>query len=167
MVAPAFLTARAMGSRPSPSTEQGPAMTWKLPPPILTPWPQSTTVSSGWNLRLAFLKGSETRLTWSMMSIDSSRNGSMRVVSPMMPTIVSFSPLDTFVLNPRSSIHRTKWSSCSGVAESFTIAIISAFRVPAHLVVLYGEDANASYWICGLAYSKRYETGTVGLSVHV
>ena len=30
----------------SPSTEQGPAMTWKWPPPIRAPWPQSTTVSA-------------------------------------------------------------------------------------------------------------------------
>ena len=36
------------------STEQGPAMTAKLPPPTFTPL-TSTTVSSGWNLRLAFL----------------------------------------------------------------------------------------------------------------
>ena len=38
----------------SDSTEQGPAMTEKLPPPIRA-LPTSTTVSSGWNLRLAFL----------------------------------------------------------------------------------------------------------------
>ena len=55
IVAPAFLTARAMVKRFSPSTEHGPAMTWKLPPPTSTPCPQSTTVSSGWNLRLASL----------------------------------------------------------------------------------------------------------------
>ena len=36
------------------STEQGPAMTEKFPPPILA-LPICTTVSSGWNLRLAFL----------------------------------------------------------------------------------------------------------------
>ena len=36
------------------STEQGPAMTAKFPPPIFTS-PTRTTVSSGWNLRLARL----------------------------------------------------------------------------------------------------------------
>ncbi|CUQ03767.1 Uncharacterised protein [Flavonifractor plautii] len=36
------------------STEQGPAITEKFPPPILA-FPTETTVSSGWNLRLAFL----------------------------------------------------------------------------------------------------------------
>ena len=36
------------------STLHGPAITWKFPPPIF--WPeQSTTVSSGWNLRFAAL----------------------------------------------------------------------------------------------------------------
>ncbi len=52
-------------------------MTWNWSPPILTPWPQSMTESSGWNLRLARLKGSETRCTRSTTSIDSSRNGSI------------------------------------------------------------------------------------------
>ena len=35
----------------SDSTEQGPAMSWKLPPPMARP-PIFTTVSSGWVLRL-------------------------------------------------------------------------------------------------------------------
>ena len=39
------------------STEQGPAIIMKCPPPIFAP-PTSTTVSSAWNLRLAFLYGS-------------------------------------------------------------------------------------------------------------
>jgi len=42
----------------SDSTEHGPAMIWKFPPPIKRPAPQSTTVSSSWNLRFAFLYGS-------------------------------------------------------------------------------------------------------------
>ena len=52
-------------------------MTWNWSPPILTPWPQSMTESSGWNLRLARLNGSETRCTRSTTSMDSSRNGSI------------------------------------------------------------------------------------------
>ena len=36
------------------STEQGPAIMQKCPPPSLRPL-TSTTVSSGWNFRLAFL----------------------------------------------------------------------------------------------------------------
>ena len=39
------------------STEQGPAIIAKWPPPILMP-PTSTIVLSAWNLRLAFLYGS-------------------------------------------------------------------------------------------------------------
>lgn len=44
----------AIGDLLSLSMLQGPAMTAKLPPPIFTP-STSMTLSSGWNLRLAFL----------------------------------------------------------------------------------------------------------------
>ena len=45
------------------STEQGPAITVKLPgAPIFTP-PMSITDGSGWNFLLAFLKGSAIRIT--------------------------------------------------------------------------------------------------------
>ena len=58
MVAPASLTALAVANTCSGvSTEQGPAMIAKWPPPIFTPL-TSTMVSSGWNLRFAFLNGS-------------------------------------------------------------------------------------------------------------
>ncbi len=165
IVAPARFTARAMSIRPLPSTEHGPAMTWKLPLPTSTPWPQSTTVSSGWNLRFAFLNGSETRRTWSMMSIDSRRNGSIWVVSPMMPTMVSFSPFETFVLKPRSSIHLTKWLSCSGVAESLTIAIMCIpfvrRRMRAGAVAFHTQSMLAhGIRYVSRRYSKRYEKRT-------
>ena len=96
MVAPAALTWRAMRSRLSPSTAHGPATTWKWPPPTLTPMPQSTTVSMGWNFLLASLKGSDTRWTRSTMSMLSRTKGSRSEVSPTMPTTVSPVPWDTF-----------------------------------------------------------------------
>ena len=126
MVAPASFTRRAMRMRFSPSTEQGPAMTWKWPPPSSTPCPQSTTVSAGWNLRFAFLKGSETRCTRSTMSMDSSRNGSILVVSPTRPMMVSFSPWLTWVCRPFLWIQAIRCSSASGAAFFFRIAIICA-----------------------------------------
>ena len=124
MVAPAAFTRRAMRMRFSPSTEQGPAMTWKCSPPIFTPCPQSTTVSMGWNLRFAFLKGSETRWTRSTMSMDSSRNGSMRVVSPTRPTMSSFSPWLTCACSPFFSIQDRRWSTAARLASFFKIAIM-------------------------------------------
>ena len=55
MVAPLAFTALAMATTCSSlSTEQGPAIRVRLPPPIWVP-PTFTTVSSGWNFRLAFL----------------------------------------------------------------------------------------------------------------
>ena len=54
-VAPAAWTALAMPMICSSlSTEQGPAMRAKCPPPIFA-FPAVTTVSSGWNLRLQHL----------------------------------------------------------------------------------------------------------------
>ena len=108
----------------SPSTEQGPAMTWNWSPPILTPWPQSMTESSGWNLRLARLNGSETRCTRSTTSMDSRRNGSILVVSPTRPMIVSFSPRETSVFRPFFSIQLTIWLTASSLALCFKIAIM-------------------------------------------
>ena len=58
IVAPASLQAFAVSITCSGvSTEQGPAITAKWPPPINTP-PTLITESSGWNLRFAFLYGS-------------------------------------------------------------------------------------------------------------
>ena len=113
-----------MRMRFSPSTEQGPAMTWNWPPPILAPWPQSMTESSGWNLRFARLNGSETRCTRSTTSMDSSRNGSILVVSPTRPIIVSFSPRETSVFRPFFSIQLTIWLTASSLALCFRIAIM-------------------------------------------
>ena len=55
MVAPLAFTALAMATTCSSlSTEQGPAMMVRLPPPIQVSR-TGITVSSGWNFRLAFL----------------------------------------------------------------------------------------------------------------
>ena len=69
------------------STEQGPAIKAKFPPPIFTPL-TSTIVSSGWNFRLAFLYGSLIRVTDSIISSPLSRSISTLVVSPIKPRIV-------------------------------------------------------------------------------
>ena len=90
--APDALTACAMAVIcSSDSTEQGPAIMAKLPPPILTlfsPSPISTIVSAGWKRRLAHLNGSLMRVTDSMMSRPLSRSGSILLVSPIRPITV-------------------------------------------------------------------------------
>ena len=50
------------------STEQGPAIIWKLPPPIFMPF-TSMIESSVWNFLLAFLKGSLILFTDSIIEI--------------------------------------------------------------------------------------------------
>ena len=86
--APAALTAFATVTIcSSDSTEQGPAIMTKLPPPTLTS-PMLTTISSGWNLRLQHLKGSVTRLTESTISRLSTKSMSTLLVSPIRPTMV-------------------------------------------------------------------------------
>src|SRR5699024_12510085 len=62
-----------------------PAMTEKCPPPKAAP-PTFTTVSSGWNLRFAFLYGSETRFTSSTAALARTRSTSTALVSPISPT---------------------------------------------------------------------------------
>ena len=86
MVAPAAFTADAISSvGSSPSMEQGPAMMAIFScPPILTP-PQSTTVSSGWNRRLTFLYGAETRVMVSTNGLTAICVSSTMVVSPTRP----------------------------------------------------------------------------------
>ena len=69
------------------STEQGPAIIAKFPPPIFIP-PMSITVSSGWNFLLHCLNGSLTFLTFSTMSRLAIRSISMFDVSPIRPKTV-------------------------------------------------------------------------------
>ena len=74
------------------STEQGPAMTEKLPPPILA-LPTVTTVSSGWNLPVGLLVGllhPHDPLHVGVMEILSM---STAVVSPTRPRMVHPTPL--------------------------------------------------------------------------
>ena len=88
MFAPAAFTALATVTIcSSVSTEQGPAIMQKWPPPTFT-LPISTTLSSGWNLRLTHLKVSETRFTESTISRLSSRSMSTLLVSPIRPSTV-------------------------------------------------------------------------------
>ena len=69
------------------STEHGPAMTAKCPPPILTP-PTSITESSGWKALFASLYGSETCMTFSTAGSTSMDSGSTFVVSPTSAIMV-------------------------------------------------------------------------------
>ncbi len=106
-LAPDFFTLRAISHIcPSLSTEHGPAMSVSPPPPIFCPPGRVTTVSSGWNLRLAFLYGSCTRLTLSTKSCAATRSVSMAEVSPISPNTVLCVPthLLTFTLYCFSSI---------------------------------------------------------------
>ena len=122
--APAFLTSSATRQICSGvSTEQGPAITWKLPPPIFTPL-TSTTLSSGWNLRLAFLYGSWMRLTSSTISSEAIFPMSTLVVSPTRPSRVVFMPLEKWTCRPIDSKFSFNFSICSGRAESLTITIM-------------------------------------------
>ena len=88
------------------------------------PPPKSITVSAGWNLRLAFLKGSETRWTRWTTSIDSSRNGSILVVSPTRPMTVSLEPRLTWAVRPLPSIHETILETASSEAFLRKMAIM-------------------------------------------
>ena len=92
--APAAFTSRATPTICSSlSTEQGPAMTVKRPPPPMGTPDTSTTVSSGWNFRLAFLYGSCTRMTRSTSSFMVSLSMSMWAVSPTRPRMEQPTPL--------------------------------------------------------------------------
>ena len=94
------LTARATATIcSSDSTEQGPAIMAKWPPPILAS-PTVTTVSAGWNLRLQHLKVSDTRLTESTISREPTRSVSIFEVSPMRPRTVWNSPVETWMPRP-------------------------------------------------------------------
>ena len=59
-------------------------MTAKLPPPILV-LPTCTTVSSGWNFRLAFLYGSLTRRQASTTGWAITQLSATALVSPTRP----------------------------------------------------------------------------------
>ena len=124
-VAPDALTAFAMPTIcSSDSTEQGPAISVRFPPPIVTS-PTFTTVSSGWNLRFAFLYGSCTRLTSSTMSSDAIRSISSDEVSPISPRIVCLEPTVGCTSIFCSLSHFIRPSNCSLSGLSFSITIIS------------------------------------------
>ena len=100
MFAPEVFTALATATIcSSDSTEHGPAIMQKFPPPTLTS-PTCTIMSSGWNLRLQHLKGSVTRLTESTMLKLSIRSMSTRAVSPIRPSTVWYSPSEMCTPRP-------------------------------------------------------------------
>ena len=123
--APLFLTSQAMVSTcSSDSTEQGPAIMLKAPPPkAARVFGMRITVSSGWNFRFAFLKGSEIRVTPSTNSSPRIRSMSIRVVSPTRPIIVWNSPSERCVRTPWLSSHWIR-CSCSSARMPFFSEII-------------------------------------------
>ena len=126
ILAPAAFTDRATSKIcSSDSTEQGPAITWKYPPPSFCS-PISITVSSGWNLRLAFLYGSDTRFTSSTNSLERINPISTLLVSPTKPKMVVIEPTMGFTCTlALLSIHWEICCTCSALAPCFKIIIIS------------------------------------------
>ena len=99
-------------------------MTWNSPAPMATPGAISTFVSMGWNLRLAALNGSVTRVTDSMIPMDSSSDTSTREVSPMRPTMVASEPLEMLTSSPLPSSQLTRFSSWCSVVPGLMTAIM-------------------------------------------
>ena len=99
-------------------------MTASLFPPTVTPPPRSMTESSGWNFRLAFLKGSLMRITRSTPGSWDSFSPSRRLVSPSAPRMVVSLPLDTMTFTPPASMARMASSICSAVKSGFKMITI-------------------------------------------
>ena len=122
------------------STEQGPAIRPKLPPPRVRPaLPIGITLSSGWNLRFTALKGSVTRVTLSTMSRLRSMSMSTFLVLPIRPRTVVYSPWETCTPRPCFFSHSISISVLSGDASCFSTAIISVY-----LSSIVGGNKNAA-----------------------
>ena len=110
------------------STEQGPAIRPKEPPPRVRPAsPMGMMLSSGWNLRFTALKGSLTRVTLSTMSRLRSMSMSTFLVLPIRPRTVVYSPWETCTPRPCFFSHSISISVLSGDASCFSTAIISVY----------------------------------------
>ena len=107
----------------SVSTEHGPAISPKAPPPMAA-GPAWMTVSSGWNLRLTALKGSDTRVTASTMSREAIMSISTVLVSPIRPRTVWNLPSETWTPRPWALSQWMRCSVRSGEAPGFKIAIM-------------------------------------------
>ena len=129
ILAPDSLTAVATSMIcSSDSTEQGPAIMAKYPPPMRTS-PTSIMVSLGWNFRLACLKGSETRLTVSTISRLLRSSISTLLVSPIRPRMVISLPWDTWTSRFIRFSQSIRCWVCSGVVPLFNTAIIVFFSL--------------------------------------
>ena len=127
MTAPLFLTDAAMVSIWGwLSTEHGPAMTANPLPPTLTPL-TSMMLSSGWNMRLARLKGCCTRMAFSISGLTRNSSGSRTLVSPMTPRIVWVAPILSWMANPLLTRPSLTSSTAAWGAPFFITMIISAF----------------------------------------
>ena len=126
--APASLTAFATATICSSlSTEQGPAIMQKCPPPIFTPL-TSITVSSGWNLRLQHLNDSDTLVTDSTISRLSIKSLSTFEVSPISPRTVLYSPSEIWTPIPIPLSQSMSWFLFSSLTFLFnaTTMILSS-----------------------------------------
>ena len=122
--APAACTRRATSVICSSlSTLHGPAITAKYPPPILCP-PTSTMVSSGWNLRLAFLYGSDTRRQVLTTGFASTQLSLKDLVSPIRPRMCVSLPIESLIVKPMPRSSRQNASTAAGAAWSFKTMII-------------------------------------------
>ena len=123
-LAPCFFTSFATSAICSLfSTEQGPAITAILFPPIV--WPLiSITVFSGWNNLFAFLKGSWTCITLSTLGLASIYEGSILVVSPTNPNILISVPVTGFTVTPRASNSPVNFLIASLLVFGFNITTI-------------------------------------------
>ena len=92
--------------------------------------PAATTVSSGWNLRLAALYGSDTRLTSSTMSLARTASTSTLEVSPMMPTMVIWVPVLQWQDKPMDSMPPISSSTLCRSASGFNTIIIQMPSFP-------------------------------------
>jgi len=126
--APAALTSFAIWQTwSSLSTEQGPAIIWKFPPPIFTsPLGDGMLiiVSLGWNFLFAFLYGSCTRFTSSTISRAFIRSVSTVEVSPRSPRMVVFEPWLKFISRFMLFNQDMRLSSCFFSGFSFNTIII-------------------------------------------
>ena len=123
--APDFFTAFAISTTCSSlSTEQGPAIIPRCPPPTFVPF-TSTIVGSGWNNLLAFLYGSCTFTIFSTHLNVNNSSGSIYDVSPTKPNTDVAIPSILSTAAPLLSTASTTSFNSSCVNPGFITIIIS------------------------------------------
>ena len=107
--------------------------------PTFTPL-TSMMESSGWNIRLARLKGSWTRMALSTHSFTMKSSGSNMLVSPTMPRTSWFSPMLSWMVKPLCSRLFLSFSDAS-LGAPFFITMIMLF--PPVLLSYHSTFTNA------------------------